>query len=124
MPPKTDKLLSYWYLFDFVERPSNSFTRTHATILWNTITTNLLIAGESYFNVFDANNNPISLSWYKEWLSKTYFPRNRIVNERRRWKVTHSFLRQFKNCADPLTPSQISDYGPVARRLLAEWLEA
>lgn len=119
------ELLSREQLRDFVDKRDNRYTRADATRLWNTITSNLPL-DESCFCVYDGTGEPVSLQWYDGWLHEKAQrpPRHRNERERSRWKVGRVHLEHFKGHFEHLTTSEISEYGPVARKLLADWLES
>lgn|GEM_PF-7073758 len=119
------KLLSYAQLRNFVDDKNNRYTRADATRLWNTITSNLPLH-ESCFCVYDDKDTPVSLQWYSQWLHEEAPRRPRYRNERERfkWKVGRAHVERFQEHAKHLTTKEISEYGPVARKLLTDWLNS
>jgi hypothetical protein len=124
-PHSAQELLSREQLRNFVDNKNNRYTRADATRLWNTITSNLPLH-ESCFCIYNGSDKPVSLQWYKQWLHEEAprSPRHRNESERSKWKVGRAHIERFQEGAEHMTTSQISEYGPVARKLLADWLNS
>ncbi|HET6747226.1 MAG TPA: hypothetical protein VFH06_03915 [Candidatus Saccharimonadales bacterium] len=127
--PQEEELLSYDDLLAYTSS-TIMYDQSHATRLWITMTAFLPISDPECFIVITSAGNRLTPRVYKAWFDdkdprpdvRLIRRRNTGVEERMKWRVGRRLIELFEQEARPLSPSEISEYGPASRALMVDWI--